>query len=91
MDSMSYVTRDGATLTDEAIEELAERFERGELPGHPGRILVGRPRISPEKLRLMGAKVPESLVSAFDGKAAAHNQTRSQRLRMLIEHDVAEA
>ena len=88
---MEYVTQDGVKLSDAAIEELAGRFERGELPGRWGRILVGRPRISPERLRLIGAKVPESLVSAFDGKAAAHNQTRSQRLRMLIEHDVAEA
>lgn len=88
---MSYVTKDGVTLSDGELEELAERFERGELPGRPRRVIVGRPRISLEQLRLIGAKVPESLVEAFDKKASAHGQTRSQRIRQLIEQDVAEA
>lgn len=88
---MSYVTKDGVKLSDGELEELAERFERGELPGRPRRVIVGRPRISLEQLRLIGAKVPESLVEAFDQKASAHGQTRSQRIRQLIEQDVAGA
>ena len=87
---MSYVTKDGIELSEEAIEELARHFERGDLPGHAKRILVGRPRLSPERLRLIGAKVPESLVVAFDKKASALGQTRSQRIRALIERDIAE-
>ena len=42
---MTYLTKDGTELTDAALEELASRFERGEMPGHPGRVLVGRPKI----------------------------------------------
>ena len=87
---MSYVTRDGVELSDEQLDELARRFEREGLPGHSGRVLVGRPRISAEPLRLVGAKVPESLISAFDAKAREHGETRSQRLRRLIERDVSE-
>ena len=88
---MTYLTKDGTELTEAALEELGSRFERGELPGHPGRVLVGRPRISAEDLRLIGARVPESLVIAFDRKAEKNGQTRSQRIRQLIERDVAEA
>ena len=66
------------------------RFERGELPGRWGRILVGRPRISPEPLKLVGVRVPASAVEAFDAKAARLGQTRSQRLRALIERDLEE-
>lgn len=87
---MQYVTREGSVLTDRDIEEIAERLERGELPGKWGRILVGRPRISSEQLKLIGVKVPESTVRAFDEKAARNGQTRSQRLRQLIERDLNE-
>lgn len=87
---MQYVTREGGVLTDRDIEEIAERLERGELPGKWGRIVVGRPRISSEQLKLIGVKVPESAVRAFDEKAARNGQTRSQRLRQLIERDLNE-
>lgn len=87
---MQYVTREGGVLTDRDIKEIAERLERGELPGKWGRILVGRPRISSEQLKLIGVKVPESAVRAFDEKAARNGQTRSQRLRQLIERDLNE-
>lgn len=87
---MQYVTREGGVLTDRDIEEIAERLGRGELPGKWGRILVGRPRISSEQLKLIGVKVPESAVRAFDEKAARNGQTRSQRLRQLIERDLNE-
>ena len=87
---MEYVTQDGVKLSDATIEELAGRFECGELPGRWGRILVGRPRISPEPLKLVGVRVPASAVEAFDAKAARLGQTRSQRLRALIERDLEE-
>lgn len=87
---MEYITQGGDALTDRDIEELAERFERGELPGRWGRVLVGRPRISSEQLKLIGVRVPESEVRAFDAKAARNGQTRSQRLRQLIELDLDE-
>lgn len=87
---MEYITQGGDVLTDQDIEEIAARLERGELPGKWGRVLVGRPRISSEQLKLIGAKVPESEVHAFDEKAAQNGQTRSQRLRQLIERDLEE-
>lgn len=87
---MEYITQGGDVLTDQDIEEIAERLERGGLPGKWGRVLVGRPRISSERLKLIGVKVPESEVRAFDEKAAQNGQTRSQRLRQLIERDLEE-
>ena len=87
---MEYVTQDGVKLSDADIDKLAERFEQGEMPGRWGRILVGRPRISSEPLKLVGVRVPVSTVDAFDAKAARLGQTRSQRLRALIEKDLEE-
>ena len=87
---MEYITQGGDVLTDQDIEEIAERLERGGLPGKWGRVLVGRPRISSEQLKLIGVKVPESEVRAVDEKAAQNGQTRSQRLRQLIERDLEE-
>lgn len=87
---MEYITQGGDVLTDQDIEDIAERLERGGLPGKWGRVLVGRPRISSEQLKLIGVKVPESEVRAFDEKAAQNGQTRSQRLRQLIERDLEE-
>lgn len=35
-----YRTKDGTTLSDEDIENLAEACERGEYPGEPGEWIV---------------------------------------------------
>lgn len=88
---MGYITKGGTALSDEDVDELARRFERGEMPGRWGRALIGRPRISPEPLKLIGARVPESEVAAFDAKAALMGQTRSERLRALIERYLEDA
>ncbi|MCH3942558.1 MAG: hypothetical protein LKE37_02380 [Atopobiaceae bacterium] len=87
----SYTLKDGTTLTDDAIEEMAGRFEAGEFPGHTTKVVVGRPRISREELKTVTVKVPASVVVAFDRKATEVGETRSQRLRELMEDDIAEA
>lgn len=87
----SYTLKDGTTLTDEAIEEMAGRFEAGEFPGHTTKVVVGRPRISRGELKTVTVKVPASVVVAFDRKATEGGETRSQRLRELMEGDIADA
>lgn len=87
---MEHTTQGGDVLAGRDIEEAAEHLERGEPSGKWGRILVGRPRISAEQLKLVGVKVPESKVRAFDERTSRNGQTRSQRLRQLIERNLGE-
>ena len=69
------------------LEETADAYEKDEWPaGHTVRI--GRPPISEEPSTVMSSRVSESVAEAFDKKALAHGQTRTERLRELINIDV---
>lgn len=78
-------------FTSEEMDRIASTFERGDWPGSTTRILVGRPRLCEEPMKSIAARVPSSLVLAFDAKASSCGETRSQRLRKLIESDVMNA
>lgn len=51
----------------------------------------GRPRLCDEELRVVAFKLPVSMAQTFDDVATAHGQTRSVRLRALVENDIAKA
>ena len=85
---MSITLKDGFVLTDEMIEEIADKAERGELPGKPGRFIIappGRPRLSDEELVTIAFKVPASRRDQIDAAAASKGQTRSEFLRDVLE------
>ena len=72
------------------LEETADAYEKDEWPaGHTVRI--GRPPISEEPSTVMSSRVSESVAEAFDKKALAHGQTRTERLRELISTDAMTA
>ncbi len=83
-----YVTKSGATLTDDDFERMAEEAERGEYPGVVGTWLIrpqGRPRISEEELVTIAFKVPRSERDELDRRAASLSLTRSQFMRDTLE------
>ncbi len=85
---MAYRTKSGAILTDEMLEELTEKAERGEYPGKPGKIVVappGRPPLCDEELVTVAFKIPRSCRDRMDEKAMSLNETRSQFLRDVLE------
>lgn len=87
-----YRTKNGARLTDEDIEHLAEAAERGDYPGVPGAFVVappGCPRISEEELVTIAFKVPRSRREALDREAKACGRTRSQLIREVLERALA--
>ena len=86
---MTYRTAKGTGLTDELLDEWAEACERGEYPGTPGEIVVGRPRISAEDLATITFKLPKSQVAALDETAKRAGETRSQFLRSLVNDALA--
>ena len=64
---MEYKLKSGAVVTDEDIREMSEAIERGDLPGEwTGEVVVGRPRISNERLITVPVKFPESVVAQID-------------------------
>lgn len=85
---MPYRLADGTILTDEQIDELADKAEHGELPGKAGKLLVappGRPRISKEDLVTIAFKVPRSRRDELDRAAAARSESRSEFLRHALD------
>lgn len=85
---MAYRLSDVTTLTDEQIDELAERAERGDLPGKAGKLLVappGRSRMSDEDLVTIAFKVPRSCRDELDRAAAAKSESRSELLRHALD------
>ena len=64
---MEYKLKSGAVVTDKDIEAMAEAIGRGELPGEwTGEVMVGRPRISDERLITVPVKFPASVVAQID-------------------------
>lgn len=78
---MEYTLKSGAKVTDEDLEHIAEAFERGEFPGKPGKLVVGRPRLSPEPLEVFSFKIPRSMAHTINRAAEAAGESRSSFLR----------
>lgn len=86
----TFFTEDGIEITDELVEQWAAPWERGEIPGTPGEIVVGRPRISTEDLATVTFKLPKSQVGALDDIAKRAGETRSQYLRTLVAEAISQ-
>lgn len=78
---MEYTLNSGTVVTDDDLGHIAEAFERGEFPGKPGKIVVGRPRLSHEPLEVISFKVPRSMAQTITQAAKANGESRSSFLR----------
>lgn len=78
---MEYTLKSGAVVTDDDLERIADAFERGEFPGKPGKLVVGRPRLSHEPLEVISFKVPRSMAQTINRAAEATGESRSSFLR----------
>ena len=70
-----YRIKSGHTLTDEDLERMAEKAERGEYPGTPGAWIVRpqrRPTLADEEPATIAFKVLRSQRDTLDHKAASH-------------------
>ena len=76
-----YKLKSGTIVTDEDIERIANAIARGDLPGEwSGEAVVGRPRISNERLITVPVKFPESVVEQIDKKT----NNRSDFIRKAV-------
>ncbi len=73
------------------LEETADAYEKDEWPAGKT-VRLGRPPLSfSEPSTVMSSRVSKSVADAFDKKALAHGQTRTERLRELINTDAMTA
>ena len=78
---MQYTLKSGAVVTDEDIKAMVAAIEKGKLPGEwSGAPIVGRPRISEERLITVPVKFPESVVAQID----AVSNNRSDFIRKAV-------
>ncbi|MCL1797651.1 MAG: hypothetical protein FWG24_04995 [Eggerthellaceae bacterium] len=89
----SFTAEGGVEITDEALEKLAEPWERGEVPGIAAGFVSapGRPRISEDETKIVAFRLPVSVIKAIDLKAQQHGETRSQRMREAVIADLLKA
>ncbi|MCL2826708.1 MAG: hypothetical protein FWD72_04820 [Eggerthellaceae bacterium] len=86
---MGIKTKNGAELTDETMEQIAEAFERGEWLGTDSETVKGRPLMLGEELQSVTFKVPACKVALLDHKAASLETSRSNCLRSLLDRDLS--
>ena len=88
----AFVAEGGVPVTDELLDEWAEPWEKGELPGKAAGYVAspGRPRLCDEPTKVVSIRLPVSVIKASDEKAKRHGQTRSQRMREAIIADAME-
>jgi hypothetical protein len=83
---MGFVANNGAIVTDEMLDKLAEEYESGEWPERKeGKVTLGRPRISSEELVNVTFRMPRSRVAAIERLADASGESRSEFLRDIID------
>lgn len=84
-----FVAEGGVEVTDELLDQWAEPWERGEVPGKAAGFVrsPGRPRLCDEPTRVISLRLPESIIKASEAKAKRYGETRSQRMREAIIAD----
>jgi len=52
---VSHKLKDGTTLSDDEIEDIAKRFEAGDCPGHSTEVILRQPHIDREVFKSTSA------------------------------------
>ena len=81
------MTKTSTTGQDRPTAPSAEEGSAG--VDQPARRGPGRPRLCAEELRVVAFKLPVSTAASFDEMLKALGETRSTRLRALVENDLA--
>ena len=78
---MKFKTEDGTIVDDALIEEMAEAWDCGEVPGVGSRVRRGRPRLANEEVSTISFKAPISLAEEIAKAAKASGESQSSFLR----------
>ena len=88
-----FIAEGGVEVTDELLDEWAEPWEKGEMPGVATGFVTGpgRPRIFNEPTKIVSLRLPASIVKAIEEKAKREGETRTQRMREVLIADALSA
>jgi hypothetical protein len=81
-----FIAEGDIEVTDDLLDQLAEPWERGRVPGVAAGFVAapGRPRLSEEDTQIVALRLPVSIVRALDVKAKEQGETRSQLMRDAV-------
>ena len=85
---MEHRAENGQTLTDEMLDQMAQKYEDGTWGGKMGKLALGRPSLAEEEVKSVSFRLPISKIAMIDARAKAKGETRSEFLRDLIEGEL---
>jgi hypothetical protein len=83
-------TKSGRQVTEVMLDNWTDAFERGEWP-EGKTVVLGRPSLADEEIRLVTFRLPLSKLAAIDEIAASEGETRSEFLRSLVDQRLTKA
>jgi hypothetical protein len=78
-------------VTDEQLDAEAKEYEDGTWDAPLGKVVMGRPSIANEEIRLITVRLPLSKVLALEKRATTTGTTRSQVLRDAVDEYLTSA
>ena len=81
---MEYRAENGAIVTDEMLDRMAEEYENGTWSGH-GKVAQGRPRIYDEDMETVSFRIPKSRIAAIEVVAKKRGESKSEFFREAID------
>jgi hypothetical protein len=87
---MDMTTKTGKSVTDDMLDKWADAFEQGEWP-EGKTVVLGRPSIADEEVKLITFRLPISKVIELDRKTAQQGVSRSEGLREAVEEYLMQA
>ena len=87
--SMEYRLRDGGTVGDDALEEMASEWGRGEWEGHLENVVVGLPDPEEDALTTVSFRMPRSRLAAVEAAVLRAGITKSEFYRRAVDRELA--
>lgn len=81
---MEYVADDGSVLSDDALDRMAEEYERGSWSGR-SELTPGRPRMYDEDMQTVSFRLPKSRIEAIDALTKQTGESKSQFFRKAVD------
>jgi hypothetical protein len=78
-------------VTDEQLDAEAKEYEDGTWDAPMGKVIMGRPSIANEEIKLITVRLPLSKVRALEKRASASGNTRSQIIREAVDEYLTSA
>ena len=91
MAKTDFVAEGGVVVTRKLLDEWAEPYEQGIMPGISGGFVPapGRPPLGEGESKVVSLRLPVSVINAADKTAAKKGQSRSQFMRSAIIASIA--